>query len=162
MTIHHPARIPHQTEFAYAEDAPLDRLCTAELLLVTSLRLFAAAHCEPDAGHDWRGGLAAAAPAFEALFGIVAITAWRPLDVRCRHCQHLGQDEARLLQIVGLLQHGRMFAARDVLAVWLPPAAARLAILPAKALAAALACDKLFVPSVGTAQPTHRGSRLVH
>ncbi len=158
---------------AYPTDTPLATLNTAELLLVASLRLFALAHCDPDGGPDWRGGLAAsgagrcAVPAFDALFGIVAAAAKRPLDVRCRHCPHLSRDEGRLLQTIGLLQHGRMFAARDVLSDWLPPAAVRLAILPAKGLASALMRARLFVPEPGAGlemprRQTHRGSALVH
>ncbi len=168
-----PAYVPAP---AYADNAPLSGLCTAELLLVTTLRLFAAAHCDPDGGYDWRTGLLAAGagccavPAFDALFGIVAAVPRRNLDVRCRHCPALGHDEGRLLQLVSLLQHGRMFDARDVLSDWLPAAAMRLAILPAKGLAFALARTQLLVPLRDTAmlsthqscQQTHHGSALVH
>lgn len=151
-------------------------MCTAELLLVATLRLFAAAHGDPEGGHDWRTGLlvsgagCCAVPAFDALFGIVATAPRRDLDVRCRHCPALGHDEGRLLQLVSLLQHGRMFDARDVLSDCLPPAAARFAILPAKGLAAALARARLLVPlrdcepsasRLGCRQ-THHGSALVH
>ncbi|MEI9994188.1 MAG: hypothetical protein WDM91_06315 [Rhizomicrobium sp.] len=168
-----PAYVPPP---AYPDDAPLSGLCTAELVLVASLRLFALAHCDPEGGHDWRGGLLAsgagccAVPAFDALFGIVGAAGRRPLDVRCRHCPHLSRDEGRLLQIVSLLQHGRMFDARDVLADWLPPAVVRLAILPAKGLASALARARLLVPlresprtsTHHACRQTHHGSALVH
>jgi len=140
------------------------------------MRLFAAAHCDPDGGHDWRGGLQVsgagpcAVPAFEALFGIVTAVAKRPLDVHCRHYPRLGHDEGRLLQLISLLQHGQLCAARDVLSEWLPPTAVRLAVLPAKGLAAALVRARLFVPlrelNVEKAEqifrPTHLGSALVH
>ncbi|MEJ0025037.1 MAG: hypothetical protein WDN01_03320 [Rhizomicrobium sp.] len=166
----------HVPQRVYLDNEPLARLHTSELLLVTTLRLFAAAHCHPDSGIDWRGGLAAsgagccAVPAFDALFGIVAATARRSLDVRCRHCPSLSHDEGRLLQLVSLLQHGRAWEARDVLAGWLAPAAVRLAVFPAKGLAAALARADLVVPlrhrmtgAAGRrAEPTHRGSIMVH
>ncbi len=160
----------------YLDNEPLARLRTSELLLVTTLRLFAAAHCHPDGAIDWRGGLAAsgagccAVPAFDALFGIVATTARRSLDVRCRHCPSLSHDEGRLLQLVSLLQHGRAWEARDILSGWLAPTAVRLAVLPAKGLAAALARADLVVPlrhrMAGAAEngaaATHRGSIMVH
>lgn len=166
-----PAYVPSP---AYPDETLLSGLCTAELVLVASLRAFAAAHNDPEGGHDGRGGLArsgagcCAVPAFDALFAIVATAALRPLDVGCRHCPSLRHDEGRLLQLVGLLQHGRMFDARDVLCGWLPPAAMRLAILPAKGLATAMARGRLFVPMregctlPASAKQTHPGSMQIH
>lgn len=169
----YPAYLPPPS---YPDDASLAGLGTAELLLVASLRLYAAA-CHGE-NLDWRGGLArsgaecGAVPAFGALLGILAAAARRPLDVRCRHCMGLGSDEGRFLQLVGSLQHGRMFDARDLLCDWLPPAAMRLAIVPAKSLAASLARARLLVPlrePVAAAhhvrslmRQTHAGSALVH
>ncbi len=162
---------------SYPDDTPLAGLGTAELLLVTSLRLYAASRVGEVGDRDWRGGLencgtgCCAVTAFDALFGIVAAAARRPLDVRCRHCTGLSGDEGRFLQFVGLLQHGRVFDARDLLCDWLPPAAMRLAILPAKGLATSLARARLLVPlrgpdlarqAPGAKRQTHSGSPLVH
>jgi hypothetical protein len=110
-------------------------------LLVTSLRLWAAAWQDPEAGDpDWRGGFTAvgidfcAVPAFDSLFEIVASSPLRPLDVRCPHCMQVGRDEARFLQLLSLLQRDRVEEAVAILAEWLPPAALRLALLPAEGL----------------------------
>jgi|ERR1700749_3824099 len=136
----------------YPKETLLSELCAAELLLLWSLRMFVAAHLDGQSNDNWRDGLMAsgvgccAVPAFDTLFGIVATSAQRRIDVRCRHSQTLSGDEARFLQLICLLQHGHIFDARDVLSDWLPRAAVRAAILPAKALAFALARRRLFVP----------------
>jgi len=159
-----PAYLPLPS---YPEGTTLAGLGTAELLLTATLRLYAASCFGEMDGSDWRGGLArsgagcCAVPAFGALFEIVAAAARRPLALHCRHCTALGHDEGRFLQIVGLLQHGRMFDARDLLCDWLPPAAMRLAILPAKGLAASLARARLLVP-LRSPKQTHSSSILVH
>jgi hypothetical protein len=170
----YPAYLPLPS---HPDGTPLAGLGTAELLLTATLRLYAASHLGDMHGPDWSGGLArsgagcCAVPAFDALFGIVAVAARHPIDVRCRHCTSLSRDEGRFLQLVGLLQHGRTFDARDVLCGWLPPAAMRLAILPAKGLATSLARARLLVPlrgpdlarySTGLKQQTHPSSTMVH
>jgi hypothetical protein len=123
------------------------------LLLTATLRLFALPWRAPGESHpDWRGGfLAAGVPdwgvsAFDGLFGIVVAAPRRPLDVRCLHCRVLGRDEGRLLQIVSLFQHRRPGAAAAVLGDWLPPAAQRLAAVPAEGLARALGEAGLLLP----------------
>jgi hypothetical protein len=137
----------------YPADMPLAELRTSELLLTTTLRLFALAWRTCSEAHpDWRGGMLAAglsldtAGAFDKLFAMVVIARRRPLDVRCLHCRTLSPDEDRLLQIVSLFQHGRREAAAAALGDWLPPTAQRLAVAPAQALAEAMAARKLIVP----------------
>ncbi len=137
----------------YGPDTLLAELGTAEILLAVSLRLFALPWQEPGRDHpDWRKGLAVGrlppwtANAFEALFGVVIAATRRPLDVRCLDCPRLGYDEARLLQIVSLLQHRRIAEAEAVLETWLPDAARRFALSPAAALARALRQADLVVP----------------
>jgi hypothetical protein len=137
----------------YADDAPLAELGTAELLVVASLRLWALPFKYPRESHpDWRAGFCAAgiedegAPAFDILFRIVLQSAKRPLDVRCPCCAQLGKDEAWLLQLASLLQRERLEEAAGVLAEWLPPAALRMAMLPAKSFADALSAGRLRIP----------------
>jgi hypothetical protein len=137
----------------YRSDAPIAELRVAEAFVVTALRLWAAPHRAPGQQHeDWWGGFVAAgideagAAAFDTLFRIVVASAQRPLDVRCQHCAHLGADEAWLLQLVMLLQRARRAEAAIILADWLPPAAARMAMTPAFGFARALVEVGLVVP----------------
>jgi len=144
---------PSAPRSCYPTDLPLAELRTTELFTVALLRLWVLRHREPGGAHpDWRGGFAAARldpqgmAAFDALFRVVAATARRSLDVRCQQCLHLGADEAWLLRLVSLLQHGRDAAAQAVLEQWLPPTAARFALLPARGFASALAAAAMTVP----------------
>jgi len=152
----------------YPEDMPVARLRTAEMLLVVTLRLFARAWEERDAGAphgrpDWRGGLRAidmpewGISAFGGLWEMVALSTRRTLDVRCPRCRHLSVDEGRFLQTIGLFQQGAGERAAACLGDWLPPAARRLAAAPAEALARALAEVDLVVPwrSDAGEVPTH-------
>jgi len=138
---------------AYSPDTPLKELNTAELILVSTVRLFVAVNSEPSTcTHDWRGGLRAAGMGPEAdasflgLLRFLAMAPRRPLDLRCPHCATLGHDEELLLRLVSLLQHGQSPAALGVLRDWLPTAAARMALLPAEGLAQALRQRGLIVP----------------
>jgi hypothetical protein len=148
----------------YPADMPLAELRTAELLLATTLRLFARTRRRPDeSGPDWRSGLLAAglplwtAGAFDGLLGMVAAACKRPLEVRCPRCGTLSRDEARLLQIVSLFQHHRPELAQAALGDWLPPGAQRLAAGPAQALARAMRHGGLVIPW-RHAQAAHLGS----
>jgi len=138
---------------AYSKSVHLTDLRTAELLLVSTVRLFVAVGSEPTVPvRDWRGGLKAAGVGREAgasflsLFTFLAVTPRRPLDMRCLHCTTLGHDEALLLRMISLLQHNQCSEALEVLRDWLPPAAARMALLPAEGLAQALRTRGLIVP----------------
>lgn len=129
----------------YAAESPLDDLRTAELLVVAVLRLWAAPLREPDRTHPhWHNGFLAAdvgedgLMAFDRLMRVAIATARQPLDLRCARCPRLGEDEARLLCIVGLLQQGRHADAGSMLDQWLPPSAVRLALPAAVGLAVAL------------------------
>lgn len=137
----------------YAADTRLAGLTTAELLLVGTLRQFALpspARCRDDAG--WSGGLVAAGigvravHAFHRFFAVVAAAALRPLAVHRPNCAILGEDEARLLQLVSLLQRQRRAGAGAILADWMPATAVRMAMAPACVLAAGLAEAHLVVP----------------
>jgi hypothetical protein len=154
---------PSRPHSVYRNDAPVAELRVAEGFILTLLRLWAAPHRTPRERHpDWRQGFAAAgigedgAAAFDTVFRIVVSAARRPLDVRCRHCTRLGTDEAWLLQLVMVLQRARRLEAVAILAEWLPPAAARVAMMPALGFAGALAAAGLVVP------PRHSEAAEIH
>jgi hypothetical protein len=132
---------------------PLTQLATAELFVVCVLRLWVAPIRGPKALHpDWRDGFFAAGiertavPAFDALFRIFKAAARRPLDIRTPSGRYLGADEAWILQAIGSLQSGREVEAAMIFAGWLPPAAVRMALVPARGLSAALAGAGLTMP----------------
>src|SRR5215510_821174 len=132
-----PSMALRHAEERYVADACVEELAPAELLLIATLRLFAARCRDPAGSHpDWRNGFRAAAiaecavPAFNALFNIISVAALRPLDVRCPHCRFLGEDEAHFLRLQGLLQGLQTDAAAAILAGWLTDSAARMAMLP--------------------------------
>ena len=113
--------------------------------VLLDLLIWAARHEEPNEAHpDWRGGLSAAGldlpaiAAFGALMGTIAAAPRRLLDVRCRHNHHLGADEARMLQLIGLLQRDGHESAAAILADWIPAAAVRIGMVAAHDFAAAL------------------------
>jgi hypothetical protein len=149
----------------YPADTPIAELQTAEMFLVATLRLWAAPHRDPTEHHaHWHQGFAAARledgmTAFDALLRIVATAAQRLLDVRCVHCLHLGEDEAWFLQLISLLQRNRRQDAAMIMADWLPPAAARVALPYGIVLAAAMEGHGLTVPHrpSGTAHGAGRG-----
>lgn len=145
----------------FLSERPITRLNAAEMFLVAVLRLSVA---PADLGADWRDGFRAAGihntgiPSFEALFSIIGVAARRCLDVRHIHCPILGLDEERLIQLVGFLQQAQPKQAFDILSDWLFPAAARMAIDPAKGLANALASVGLTIPMRKTAGPSPYGA----
>ncbi len=136
----------------YADDTTLFDLCTAELFVVTVLRLWAADYNRSTQFVDWPAAFRAVgieqgcAPEFGSLMRIVAGTARRPLDVRVRHCRGLGHDEGLLLRLASLMQHDRLVEASEILGDLLPPSAVRLAARAACLFAAGLATAGLVVP----------------
>jgi len=126
---------------------------TAANLLVASLRIWALPYRHPAPDYpDWRGGFVAAGidavatPAFGAILTILTRAARRPLDVRCPHAHFLGEDEARFLGMIALYQRDRLDEPRTILDAWLPPAAARMAAMPALGLAFAMKRGGLELP----------------
>ena len=163
----------------YQTNMPVSELRTAELFVLTALRLWAAPHRDPTGIHrDWRDAFTIAnlvddgQPAFDALFTVVANATTRGLDVRCTHCAKLGEDEGRLLQLVSLLQRRRSAEAEAILNDWLAAGAAPLALPAALRFSLALAGIGLVVPlrhsDAGTVQQLHpmacvdRGQLLLH
>ena len=138
----------------YSPQTPLGELRTAELLVVSSLRLWVLSH----GGHardqpDWREGFrcarigSAAAMGFDTVCHIVAAAALRNLDIRPLYCAHLGMDEGRFLCLLALLQCDRACDAESILSDWCPPAAVRLAVMPAHAFATGLSACRLRLAS---------------
>jgi hypothetical protein len=136
----------------YGENTTLFDLCTAELFVVTVLRLWMHGDDDPDRPDYWRRAFRVAgiapggAPAFASLMRVVAGAARCPLDVRPRPYCGLGRDEGAVLRVISLLQRDCRRELCRLLAAWLPPTAARLAVRPAGSLAVALAGAGLLVP----------------
>jgi hypothetical protein len=108
---------------------------------------------DPDAvPADWRAGFAHmhidrdGEASFDALFGLVGASAIRSIDIRCKRCPHLGEDEGRLLQLVCLLQDDRLAEAAAILGDWLPAGTVRQAVGPAQVFAARLAARLIQHP----------------
>ncbi|WP_119421443.1 hypothetical protein [Desertibaculum subflavum] len=99
-------------------------------------------HESPSPMLDQAFAAAGAAPALPHLHGLLrtlATAASRQIDIRCPNCTSVSPDEAALIQLIDAFQRGAFGEAAMLLSDWLPPAAVRLAIDQASALAAALA-----------------------
>jgi hypothetical protein len=137
----------------YPRNAPVEALQTAEHFVLCTTRLWVARHVDAErrrALPPLADGFAAASaeaalPPFETFFHLVAAGAQRSLDIRCMKCPCLGDDEARLLQAVSLLQQQRPSVVGAILADWLPPGLADLALAPLAGFAYALADAGLTV-----------------
>ena len=88
-------------------------------------------------------GAAPALPHLHHLLRILATAAERSIDVRCPNCAHVSPDEAAMVQLIGAFQRGAPGEAAMLLSDWLPPAAVRLAIEQARAMALAFADAEL-------------------
>jgi hypothetical protein len=119
----------------YCDHMPLARLRTAELLLVTTVRLFAHSARYGLSQHWWKD-----------LFGIIALSPRRKLAVAGMSYRLLCPDEGRFLQLVALLQRKDTGGAEDVLLNWVLPMAVRLSISHAQMLADGLADQGLLLP----------------
>jgi hypothetical protein len=122
----------------YATDAPIADLQPSELFVICLARLWVLYDRDPDAvPADWHAGFAHmhidrdGEASFDALFGLVAALAIRSIDIRCKRCPQLGEDERRLLQLVCLLQDDRLAEAAAILGDWLPAGIVRQAVGPA-------------------------------
>ncbi|HEY0340737.1 MAG TPA: hypothetical protein VGC34_08035 [Steroidobacteraceae bacterium] len=148
---------------AYSPHSQLAALGTAALFVVASVRLWILSRA--DTSHvypDWRQGFVRArmssegSLAFNTFCNIVTTATWRSLDVRALYCSLLGRQEASILQTTALLQQGYGLAAEATLCSWCPPAAARLAIEPARAFALALRSRHLWMSFRYPDPPTER------
>ncbi|HEU0070553.1 MAG TPA: hypothetical protein VFS04_04595 [Alphaproteobacteria bacterium] len=154
---------------AYPAGTGMTSLRTAEALMVVALRLWTAHRLEPDAGHpDWRDGFLAAdlcgvgVACFQSFLGILETAAKRPVTLGRPRDRMLTDDEARLLCVIRSLQSERGHDATALLADWLPPAAARIALDYVCGLATALCEARLVLPArEGASQPTLE-RRFIH
>lgn len=138
-------------------------LRTAEALVVSVLRLWAEPLREPDRQHPhWQDGMTAAglsndaAVAFDTLMRIVLAATTRPLDLHRPPCPALGTDEARLLDMLRLVQQDRHGEAGLLMNDWLPLAGVRMAMAPLCVLASALTRAGLQMPDPSDAPITDR------
>jgi hypothetical protein len=155
----------------------LSELGTAELFVLSSLRLWFLSHCDRDHEYpDWRQGFRAMGVSelgtwgFDRLCRVVGTTTVRSLDVHWLQCGRLGDYEVSLLKVIGLLQRHQRAAAEAELLEWCPPAAVRAAVEPARMLAVVLESHSLVfpvrehepVPLRSSTVPAPAGSALLH
>jgi hypothetical protein len=155
----------------------LSELGTAELFVLSSLRLWFLSHCDRERQYpDWRQAFESAninktgTWGFDRLCRIVGTTTLRSLDVHCLNCGRLGEYEASLLSTLGFLQRNQLAAAEIALLEWCPPTAVRLALEAGQALAKALESHGLLIPIREhetlhpriTMVPASAGSALLH
>ncbi|MBP2232903.1 hypothetical protein J2847_006237 [Azospirillum agricola] len=141
----------------------LQDLRTAEALVVSVLRLWAEPLRAPEETHPhWQDGLTAAglnndaAVAFDTVMRITIAAAIRPLDIHRPRCPMLGGDEAKLLDMIALLQHGCHGEAGMLLSDWLALAGVRMALAPLCILSGALDKAGLRLPMPVEAGPAER------
>lgn len=157
------------------------QLRTAELFALAAGRLWVSEFLRQEDGSAdlrpcWRSGFVAAdldeatVSAFDQLFQAFAGGATRQIEFRCPNCPRLSPDEQRFLQALAHLQRDRRAAAAAILGQWLAPAACRVALNAAHAVAGAIALAGLILPCRGgeTALPNawhhyaDQGVRLIH
>tara|TARA_Y100001934_G_scaffold28674_2_gene31235 strand:+ start:17398 stop:17913 length:516 start_codon:yes stop_codon:yes gene_type:complete len=159
---------PDQVETAYKTDMPMGQLSTVEALIVTSFRLWAAPHREPEATHPvWKTGLhvAGVAPwglhAFDTLLWVTLASGAYPLDVRCHTSTKLGRDEAHLLKMLAMCQAGTINDGVMPLSLWMPCFAAQTALVHLQLFAVALCNAGLSIdPVIREARNPNHSSQL--
>jgi hypothetical protein len=131
----------------------LSELGTAELFVLSSLRLWFLSHCDREHPYpDWRQAFETASIGkmgtwgFDRLCRIVGTTTLRSLDVHWLNCARIGEYELSLLKTIGYLQHNQVAAAEIALLDWCPPAAVRLALEAGQAFATDLESHGLLIP----------------
>ena len=134
----------------YVAEMPLAGFKTAELFLLTTLRLWLAAQRRATVP-DWRRGLAAAGLAedgaadFDMTLRILVAGA-RTLNSRETGHPRLSADEGRLLRLFGALQHGDTGEAVAILQAWLPSKPLRWLIRYARSFVGVMASQELILP----------------
>jgi hypothetical protein len=160
----------------YDSRISLKELNTAELFVVSALRLWMLPHYDPAHEYpDWRVGFARAhinadgEMGFHTFCEMLAAGAIEPLRVQALHCPCLSPHEAWPLRVVSLLQQDRLTPAQNILVQRCAPSAARLALAPARDFARALHERRMWVachfdsPRVSTTRYIHPSySTLIH
>jgi hypothetical protein len=129
---------------------PLAGLKTAELFLLTTLRLWLATHRRANVP-DWRQGLAAAgvmeegAADFDMTLRIL-IAGARQLGSNPAGHPRLSADEAQLLRLFGALQRGDASEAVGILQAWLPSKRLRWLLRYARSFVGVMATQRLILP----------------
>lgn len=85
--------------------------------------------------------------ALDEMLSVVAASSCVQIDVRCIRCQSIGDGEGAMLKILVAAQAGQLASVRDGFAIWLPPAAVRLAADAARRFAASLWSAGMVLPS---------------
>ncbi len=134
----------------YVAEMPLAGFKTAELFLLTTLRLWLAAHRRADVA-DWRQGLAAVGLMEDGAADLdmalrILVAGVRRLDSRPAGHPRLSADEARLLRLFVALQRGETGAAVDIMQAWLPSKPLRRLLRYARSFVGVMAAQRLIFP----------------
>jgi hypothetical protein len=138
--------------FPASRAARVANLCEAERLLLLATRLSVLRRrrglgpCPGIRSAFAQFGAGDAALSLEALLLALGRYAYRTIEIGCPACIDVTDDEARLLQIVALMQDSRDAAAQRVLETMLGAKAASFAIEFTRGLAGILAEADLLVP----------------
>jgi len=130
---------------------PVSGLNTAELFLLTTMRLWLAAHYRRSAA-NWRQGLAAAglledgAADFDMAMRLLSASAKPALASRDAGHPLLSADEARLLHVFGALQRGEISDAVEDLQRWFPPKPLRWLLRYTGSFIRIMAAQRLTLP----------------
>ncbi|MCH9675406.1 MAG: hypothetical protein K0U93_28465 [Gammaproteobacteria bacterium] len=127
----------------------LNEISPTERTLINAIRCWVAAiksdqpHAMHTAHQQIADQLGDGAHALDAILGNLAATATRSIDIRCKDCEGLSQDERTLLNATAAAQNRHMSACLVHLMAFLPRAAARQTLAPLSALADALRVRRL-------------------
>lgn len=140
-----------------------------ERLLLWSLRMWVRAYVRRYNDHPLLqngfklAGAPAAYLALDDLMSVFATASTSSMDIRCPNCSEISADEHCLLTLVAEFQHGSTpCEAEDILGVWLPPAARRVAQTHAKELAEIFKQAKLLIRSRPGAQSLATRNESTH
>lgn len=136
----------------YPESCADAGLSAIEYVMLTTVRLWVAHHNEVACASKWDEGLqiaglsAATITEFNRFAVMLATASWSRLEFHSPGCECIGNDEGLFLEVVALLQFKQFEAATEILEHWLPPAAVRIAVTSAAAIANGLLAGGLLLP----------------
>lgn len=137
----------------YPTNTDTSELCSAETLLLMTLRLWALPQRYPMKEFpNWRTGLnqsgagEQACAALSSFMNILLSYSQRLMDVRCTCNTQLGYDEGCFLQILALLQANQHWEAQAILADWVPLPVQGMALMCAMHLAESLRKAQVIIP----------------
>ena len=126
-------------------------LACAETLVLHGLRTWVTAFAERECGllrlvpFYRRAGVPDVAAGLHAILLHTALSATRPVDIRCPGCLTVSPDESRIIAAIGLMQKERVVQAYDLLSDWLPAEVAHVVIRAVQTIARAMQDARLDI-----------------